>query len=82
MDPIEYLTRWRMLLATRKLSRGEGVGAVARSVGYELESAFSAAYKRVMGGAPAIIRAWRRLRQEGGAYIPAQSTSPKKPGSC
>ena len=50
--PIEYLTRWRMLLATRKLSRGEGVGAVARSVGYESESAFSTAYKRVMGGAP------------------------------
>jgi AraC-like DNA-binding protein len=50
--PIEYLTRWRMLLATRRLSRGEGVGAIARSVGYESESAFSTAYKRVMGGAP------------------------------
>ena len=50
--PIEYLTRWRMTLATRKLSRGEGVGTVARSVGYESESAFSTAYKRVMGGAP------------------------------
>ena len=31
---------------------GEGVGEVARSVGYESESAFSTAYKRVMGGAP------------------------------
>jgi AraC-like DNA-binding protein len=50
--PIEYLTRWRMLLAGRSLSRGEPVGAVARSVGYESESAFSTAYKRVMGSTP------------------------------
>jgi len=50
--PIEYLTRWRMLLARRSLSRGEPVGAVARSLGYESESAFSTAYKRVMGNTP------------------------------
>ena len=47
--PIEYLTRWRMLLARRSLKRGEPVGAVARSLGYESESAFSTAYKRVTG---------------------------------
>ena len=50
--PIEYLTRWRMLLAGRSLSRGEPVGAVARSLGYESESAFSIAFKRVMGSTP------------------------------
>jgi AraC-like DNA-binding protein len=50
--PIEYLTRWRMLLAVRSLSRGESVGAVARSLGYESESAFSTAFKRVMGSTP------------------------------
>jgi AraC-like DNA-binding protein len=50
--PIEYLTRWRMLLAGRSLSRGEPVSAVARSLGYESESAFSFAFKRVMGSAP------------------------------
>ena len=50
--PIEYLTRWRMLLAGRSLSRGEPVGAIARSLGYESESAFSTAYKRVMGSTP------------------------------
>jgi len=50
--PIEYLTRWRMLLAGRSLSRGEAVGAVARSLGYESESAFSTAYKRVVGRTP------------------------------
>jgi AraC-like DNA-binding protein len=50
--PIEYLTRWRMLLAGRSLSRGEPVGAIARSLGYESESAFSTAFKRVMGSRP------------------------------
>jgi AraC-like DNA-binding protein len=50
--PIEYLTRWRMLLARRSLSRGEPVGVVARSLGYESESAFSTAFKRVMGSTP------------------------------
>lgn len=50
--PIEYLTRWRMLLAGRSLSRGDAVAAVARSLGYESESAFSTAYKRVIGSTP------------------------------
>lgn len=50
--PIECLTRCRMLLAGRSLSRGEPIGAIARSLGYESESAFSAAFKRVLGGAP------------------------------
>ena len=50
--PIEYLTRWRMRLAGRSLSRGKPIGVVARSLGYESESAFSTAFKRVMGSAP------------------------------
>lgn len=50
--PIEYLTRWRMLLAARNLSRGDPIGAVARSIGYESDSAFSTAYRRLMGTTP------------------------------
>lgn len=50
--PIEYLTRWRMLLAGRSLSRGDAVGSVARSLGYKSESAFSTAYMRVVGSTP------------------------------
>lgn len=50
--PIEYLTRWRMLLAGRSLARGEPIGAIARSLGYESESAFRTAFKRVMGSTP------------------------------
>src|SRR6202042_3845519 len=49
--PIEYLTRWRMLLAGRRLSRGEPISPVARSLGYESASAFGFAFKRVRGSA-------------------------------
>lgn len=50
--PIEYLTRWRMLLAGRSLSRGETVSMIACSLGYESESAFRTAFKRVTGRTP------------------------------
>ena len=50
--PIEYLTRWRMLLAERSLSRGEAVGTITGTLGYESESAFRTAFKRVMGRTP------------------------------
>jgi AraC-like DNA-binding protein len=50
--PIEYLTRWRMLLAGRSLSRREPVGTIARSLGDESESAFRTAFRRVTGRTP------------------------------
>lgn len=51
--PMEYLTRWRMLVAGDRLSHsGEAVSTIALSLGYESESAFSTAFKRVMGCAP------------------------------
>ena len=51
--PLDYLTRWRMLLAGDRLAHsGEPVRAIALSLGYESESAFSTAFKRVMGCAP------------------------------
>lgn len=51
--PMDYLTRWRMLLADDRLRHSrEPVSAVALSLGYTSESAFSTAFKRVMGTAP------------------------------
>ncbi|MGO1076809.1 AraC family transcriptional regulator [Inquilinus sp. CA228] len=51
--PMEYLTRWRMLLAADRLANsGDPVSAIALSLGYESESAFSTAFKRVMGCSP------------------------------
>jgi AraC-like DNA-binding protein len=52
-SPIEHLTRWRMLLAADKLeTSSDSISAIAISLGYESESAFSAAFKRVMGCSP------------------------------
>lgn len=51
--PMEYLTRWRMLLALDRLTRGaEPVSVIALSLGYASEAAFSTAFKRVTGYAP------------------------------
>ena len=52
-SPMEYLTRWRMLLAGDSLvNSSEPISAIARTLGYESESAFSTAFKRVMGCSP------------------------------
>ncbi|MBA2933581.1 AraC family transcriptional regulator [Sphingomonas sp. CGMCC 1.13654] len=50
--PIEYLTRWRMILAGRRLTRGEPLDNVAYSLGYKSPSAFRAAFKRTTGRTP------------------------------
>jgi AraC-like DNA-binding protein len=52
-SPIDYLTRWRMLVAGDRLtSTNEPISAIAFSLGYESESAFGTAFKRVMGLSP------------------------------
>lgn len=52
-SPIEYLTRWRMLLAGDRLENSsDPISVIALSLGYESESAFSTAFKRVMGCSP------------------------------
>ncbi len=51
--PIDYLTRWRMLLAGDRLtSSSNPISVISLSLGYESESAFSTAFKRVMGCSP------------------------------
>ena len=53
-SPIDYLTRWRMFIAGDRLSHGaEPVAAIALSLGYRSEAAFSTAFRRTMGCAPA-----------------------------
>lgn len=51
--PMDYLTRWRMMLAADRLANaGMSIAVVAPTVGYESESAFGAAFKRVIGYSP------------------------------
>jgi AraC-like DNA-binding protein len=51
--PMEYVTRWRMMLAADRLAHsGDPISVIALQAGYESESAFSTAFKRVMGCPP------------------------------
>ncbi|WP_217445255.1 AraC family transcriptional regulator [Burkholderia metallica] len=51
--PMQYLVRWRMLLACDRLENvGGPISVVADDLGYESESAFGAAFKRVLGSSP------------------------------
>ena len=51
--PLAYLTRWRMIVATRLLNSSEAsLAAIAERVGYESEFAFSRAFKRSRGVSP------------------------------
>lgn len=65
-SPIQYLTQWRMLLASNLLSRSNAsLASIALEVGYQTDSAFSRAFRREFGAPPA---AWRRTQ---GARHPA-----------
>ncbi len=51
--PLDYLTRWRMVLARRKLMGGQAsIAQVAAEVGYSSQSAFAFAFKRTFGCTP------------------------------
>lgn len=55
--PMQYLTAWRMQAATELLGHAAAkVAAVASEVGYDSEAAFSRAFKKATGMAPAARR--------------------------
>jgi AraC-like DNA-binding protein len=70
--PMEYLSRWRMLLAADRLENSsEPISTIALSLGYESESAFSTAFKREMGDSPRRYGRERKLasRPNGAATL-------------
>ncbi len=57
-SPMQYLTQWRMLLATNLLCRSNApLARIAEDVGYQTDTAFSRAFRREFGMPPAT---WRR----------------------
>jgi AraC-like DNA-binding protein len=54
--PMTYLTRWRMLRATRLLKNEVSMETIAELLGYESETAFRKAFKREIGIPPAQYR--------------------------
>ena len=60
MAPMHYLGNWRMQVAAQELrNRSTSLAQVATTVGYESEAAFSRAFKKAFGTAPAT---WRRSK--------------------
>jgi len=65
--PMHYLANWRMQVAAEELrSRSSSLVQVANKVGYESEAAFSRAFKKAFGTAPAT---WRRSRTQASTRI-------------
>lgn len=61
VPPIQYLAQWRMQLASNLLAEGSAsIAEVAFAVGYGSEAAFSRAFKKLVGVAPAT---WRHARK-------------------
>lgn len=60
VSPMQYLARWRMQLAARRLETpGISVAQAGAEVGYESEAAFNRAFKKIVGTPPG---SWRRER--------------------
>jgi len=58
VPPMHYLANWRMQVATQKLrNTSASLAQIAEIVGYDSEAAFSRAFKKAFGAAPAT---WRR----------------------
>jgi AraC-like DNA-binding protein len=72
-SPMEYLTRRRMLLAGDRLQNtADAISEIALSLGYESESAFGKAFKRVMGCSP---RQYAHGRNPASASLGLRETS-------
>jgi len=57
--PMHYLIRWRLQVAAQKLrNTSASLAQIAEGIGYDSEAAFSRAFKKAFGTAPAT---WRRL---------------------
>lgn len=60
LAPMHYLGNWRMQLAAQQLAdSSDSLAQVATAIGYESEAAFSRAFKKAFGSAPAT---WRRAQ--------------------
>jgi AraC-like DNA-binding protein len=59
--PMRYLADWRMQVAAKELREtNASLAEIAEAIGYESEAAFSRAFKKAFGAAPAT---WRRPRR-------------------
>jgi len=74
--PMQYLALWRMQLASRLLLEGAAAAEVAAMVGYESDAAFSRAFKKLVGEAPAT---WRRANLPASTSITTKAAQARRP---
>jgi AraC-like DNA-binding protein len=64
VPPMQYVARWRLQLAARRLENPQvSIAQAAAEVGYESEAAFNRAFKKVVGVPPGT---WRKGRTPAG----------------
>lgn len=74
--PIDYITAWRIQLAAERLRLGgESIAQIAIAAGYESESSFSRAFRRLTGISPG------RWRDQGGADLQGLPLRPPPSGA-
>jgi AraC-like DNA-binding protein len=74
--PIDYVTAWRIQLAAERLRLGgESIAQVAIAAGYESETSFSRAFRRLTGTSPG------RWRDRGGDTLPGLPLRPPPSGA-
>jgi AraC-like DNA-binding protein len=74
VSPMQYLTRWRMLLAGDRIANtSDSISEIAQSLGCQSASAFTKAFKRVMGCSP---REYNRSQNSGPHIGMAKPTEP------
>jgi AraC-like DNA-binding protein len=66
---MQYLAQWRMQLAATLLASPTTLAKIADDVGYGSEAAFSRAFKKIVGVAPAT---WRATRAGSNGRTPAR----------
>lgn len=68
VSPMQYVARWRMQLAARRLELpGVSLAQAGAEVGYESEAAFNRAFKKVVGVPPGT---WRKSHAVGDSAMP------------
>ncbi|MBX3193018.1 MAG: AraC family transcriptional regulator [Labilithrix sp.] len=71
IPPMQYLAQWRMQLASSLLTGPKTLAQISGEVGYGSEAAFSRAFKKIVGVAPAT---WRAKRAQ--ASDPTSTSAP------
>jgi AraC-like DNA-binding protein len=75
LSPLDYVTRWRMFRAGALLRQGNrSIAEISVIVGYENESAFAKAFKRVTGTTPGAYR--REGGEIGMVSLPVAAPAP------